>query len=310
MRRALLVLSAVAALAAPASARAAVTPDRDAPDVAAALSATGRASPRRPSRRSRRPATRPRSPTGCSAASPPTGPASRSSAPATPSGPIPRTSRGSGDNGSAPDPASQRPSVYDLTTLRLDLRVPAGVNCAVFSFRFLTDEAPGERRVQRRLHRRARQLELDRAGGRRRGAEQLRLRLGRERHQRELARLDRPHGRAGDRHRLRVRHRPAHGRHADHAGARTALPLDLRPGRRVFDSAVFLDDLDLQQRPATDCVRGAQDEIAPAVTLTGPPTAPRRTTTRPRSPAQPEKPRATPPPSASRSARATRWSRR
>ena len=27
---------------------------------------------------------------------------------------------------------------------RLDLRVPAGVNCAVLSFRFLTDEEPGD----------------------------------------------------------------------------------------------------------------------------------------------------------------------
>jgi hypothetical protein len=41
-------------------------------------------------------------------------------------------------------------------------------------------------------------------------------------------------------------------------------------GDEIFDSAVFLDDLDLQQRATGECVRGAQDEIAPVVTLTSP----------------------------------------
>src|SRR6185503_4683493 len=41
-------------------------------------------------------------------------------------------------------------------------------------------------------------------------------------------------------------------------------------GDDIVDSAVFLDDLDLQTRPAADCAAGAQDEIAPTVTLTTP----------------------------------------
>ena len=200
MRRALLVLSAAAALAVPSSASAAVTADRDAPDVAAAISAPAAAAATVAT------SWTPLAPLGNPAAISdgllggfPTNGSSfavLSSGDATKADPA--VEPGDGENGGAPDPASQRPSVYDLTTLRLDLRVPAGVNCAVLSFRFLTDEEPGDQFNDGFI------AELDESdwtapGGNLSGAEQLRLRRGRERHQRQLARLDRPHARRADR---------------------------------------------------------------------------------------------------------------
>src|SRR3954452_4684537 len=146
MRRPLLLLAIAVALAAPASANAAVTPSRTPAAVATALSA--------PAAATATVATdfAPLAPAGNPAAIsnsvlggfPTNGStfAVLSSGDATKADPA--NTPADGENGGAPDPESTRASIYDLTTLRLDLRVPAGVNCAVFSFRFLTDEEPGD----------------------------------------------------------------------------------------------------------------------------------------------------------------------
>ena len=48
-----------------------------------------------------------------------------------------------GENGSFEPTDGPRAGVNDLVTLRVDLTVPESANCALLSFRFLTDEEPG-----------------------------------------------------------------------------------------------------------------------------------------------------------------------
>ena len=182
----------------------------------------------------------------------------------------PAVEPGDGVNGGEAAAVGPRPSVYDLTTLRLDLRVPAGVNCAVLSFRFLTDEEPGSAEFNDGFV-----AELDASNWTALGGD-----------------LAAPNNFAFDAagNVISVNSPGSTGLTAEQAdgtgfGIATARLTAATPiasgahrlffsifdqGDDVFDSAVFLDDLDLQQPPGGPCVRGAQDEIAPAVTLTEP----------------------------------------
>ena len=272
MRRALFLASAAAALAAPAAASAAVTPTRDAGAVATALAAPAAAGATAAA------AFEPIAPNGNPAAVSdgalggfPTNGSSfaiLSSGDATHADPA--IDPGDGMNGTVPDPASQRPSVYDPTTLRLSLRVPDGVNCALVSFRFLTDEAPGDAAFNDGFI-----AELDNSswiapGGAVAAPNNFAFDSGGN-----VISVNSP-GSTG----LTAEQADGTGFASGTARLTAATPITAGPhslffsifdqGDDVFDSAVFLDDLDLQQLPAGACVRGAQDEIAPAVTLSEP----------------------------------------
>ena len=141
MRHTLALACGLAFLLLPASAGAAVTPDRDAPDIAAALTAVaGTGSSFVPIAPLGNPAAVGDAPLGGFPTSGGTF-AVLSSGDAAKADPA-NVSNG-GQNGSTPDAGGPRPNVWDLTTLRLDGIVPTGVNCALFSFRFYTDEEPG-----------------------------------------------------------------------------------------------------------------------------------------------------------------------
>ena len=141
MRRIAALACGLTCLASPAAASAAVAPDRDAPDVAAALTAVaGTGSSFAPIAPLGNPAAVGDAPLGGFPTNGGTF-AVLSSGDAAKADPE-NTSDG-GENGSAPDAESTRPQVWDLTMLRVDGTVPAGVNCALFSFRFYTDEEPG-----------------------------------------------------------------------------------------------------------------------------------------------------------------------
>ena len=264
MRRALLVLSAVAALAVPASARAAVTADRDAPDVAAALSAPARVAGcvdlradragRQPRRNLRRAARRlPDQRDQLRGAQLWRRPQGRSR----------ERARGRATTAARPDPASQRPSVYDLTTLRLDLRVPAGFNCASVNFRFGSDEYPEFKGTQ---FNDAFIAELDTSTWTTSGS----VITAANNFAFDPANNPITINAAGF---TSMTEANAAGTTYDGATPLLSASQSITPGVHslyfsifdqgdgIYDSAVLLDDLDLQQRPATDCVRGAQDEI-------------------------------------------------
>ena len=272
MRRALLALTAAAALAAPASASGAVTADRDAPDIAAALSA---------------PAAVAATATASFAPIAPAGnpaaisdgllggfPTNGSTFAALSSGDAlkadPAIEPGDGENGGEPTAGGPRPSVYDLTTLRLDLRVPEGVNCAVFSFRFLTDEEPGSDDFNDGFI-----AELDSSNWTALAGDLAAPNNFAFDAAGNVISVNSP-GSTG------LTAEQATGTGFGFATARLTAATPITPGPHplflsifdqgdnIVDSAVFLDDLDLQTRPAGECVRGAQDEIAPAVTLTTP----------------------------------------
>jgi Bacterial Ig-like domain len=272
MRRALLLITTAAALAAPAAASAAVTATRTAGDVATALSAPAANTAAAGS------SFAPIAPIGNPAAISngvlggfPTNGSSfavLSSGDATKADPA--NPAGESDNGGTPDPAGTRPSVYDLTTLKLDLRVPAAANCAVFSFRFLTDESPGNGSFNDGFI-----AELDTSDWTATSGD-----------------VSAPHNFAFDSagNVISVNSPGSTGLTPEQAtgtafefgtarltaatpitaGAHSLYFSIFDQGDEVVDSAVFLDDLDLQQRPAAECVRGAQDEVPPAVTLTEP----------------------------------------
>jgi hypothetical protein len=272
MRRALLLLSAAAALAAPASASAAVTPDRDAPDVAAALSAPAAATATAAS------SFEPIAPLGNPAAVsdgvlggfPTDGNSFAVLSSGDAASADPANEPGEGDNGGVPDPQGPRPSVYDLTTLQLDLRVPEGVNCALLSFRFLTDEAPGDAEFNDGFI-----AELDASNWTAPEGDVAAPNNFAFDSAGNVISVNSP-GSTG------LTEDQATGTGFVSATARLTATTPITPGPHplflsIFDqgdadldSAVFLDDLDLQQRPAGECLPGAQDAIAPAVTLTAP----------------------------------------
>lgn len=265
----LLVTAAAAAVAMPASASAAVTPSRDPAAVSTALSAAG--------------ATigasfAPIAPAGNPAAISDSQlggfPTAGSSFAVLSSGDAvkadPATAPGDGANGSAPDPQSQRPNVYDLTTLRLDLQVPAGVNCALLSFRFLTDEAPGDAQFNDGFI-----AEFDASnwiapGGDVAAPNNFAFDSGGN-----VISVNSPGSTS-----LTTEQATGTGFASATSRLTAATPITAGPhslylsifdqGDDVLDSAVFLDGLGLQQRATGECVRGAQDAIAPAVTLSEP----------------------------------------
>jgi hypothetical protein len=274
MRRALLLLSAAAALAAPASASAAVTPSRDEAAVATALSAPAGAGVTVARSWVRiAPAGNPAAISDGLLGGFPTNGSSfavLSSGDAAKADPA-NTSVGD-ENGGAPEPAP-RVGVEDLTTLRLDLRVPAGVNCAAFSFRFLTDEEPGDPTYNDGFV-----AELDTPDWEVNGQGQV---VAPSNFAFDASRTVISVNSTGS---TGLTPEQASGTAFGVATSRLTAATPIAPGPHslyfsifdqgdaIFDSAVFLDDLDLQQRPAGECVRGAQDEIAPAVTLTAPAT--------------------------------------
>jgi Bacterial Ig-like domain len=141
MRRIALLVCGLALAALPASANAAVTPDRTAGDLATAMSSSA----------------------GVAGADftalPPNGnPAGVANSPFSDfpqagtsfailsSGDAvhvdPAATADAGENGGT-DPGGPRAGVNDLNTLHVNLAVPESANCALVSFRFLTDEEPG-----------------------------------------------------------------------------------------------------------------------------------------------------------------------
>ena len=214
-------------LVAPASASAAVTPIVTRRTIAAALSAPAAAAvtAAQPSRRSRRPATRRAIsdgplggfPTnGSSFAVLSSGDALNADRPSSPG----RRERRPGRPG---EPAARRQRPHDPA---LDLRAPGRRQLRWPSLPLphrrgataptsTTASSPSSRRPDWTATR-----------GRDHGAEQLRLRLRRRRHQRQLAGLDRPHAEqaAGTASRSP---RPADGRHAGHASAPATLSFSI-----------------------------------------------------------------------------------
>ena len=181
------------------------------------------------------------------------------------------TSTDDDDDGGRPVAGSTRPSVYDLTTLRVDGAIPASVNCLVLSFRFFTNEDPGDTYNDGFI------AELD-------ASDWTASALG--------GVINAPHNFAFDAggNVISVNSSGSTGLSADEAvgtgyafgtsrltattpvtqGAHSVFFSIFDQDDEVVDSAVFLDGLDLENRPAGDCVAGAKDEIAPAVTLAAP----------------------------------------
>ena len=115
----------------------------------------------------------------------------------------PNDSTGAGrDNGTSARGA------FDVSILRLDLSIPAGANCLSFDLAFQTEEYPEfvNSALQRRVHRRARHLRLERLRFDDLGAAQLRLRQRRAHRQRQQLLLRPGPGRRGDRHAVRREH--------------------------------------------------------------------------------------------------------
>jgi hypothetical protein len=272
VRRLLALLVAASAVALPATASAAVTPTRDPDALAGAIATSGaQAAITAASLPALAPAGNP-----AAVASGPLGGfpvdgagfAILSSGDAAKADPA-NASIGD-DDGSPPDPEGPRPSVYDLTTLKVDATIPAGVNCAVFAFRFYTDEEPANGSFDDGFI-----AELDTSDWTAPGGQ-----------------VSAPHNFAFDAggHVISVDSPGSTGLTAEQADgtgyqfgtARLTAATPVAPGQHSFffsifdqgdevvDSAAFLDDFDLQTRPAGECVPGAQDEIAPAVTLTDP----------------------------------------
>ncbi len=79
---------------------------------------------------------------------------------------------------------------FDVSILRIDLNAPLGSNCLTFDFKFLSEEFPFYvgLSVQRRVHRRARHLDLDDGRQHHHRPEQLRVRRARQRRQHQLDR--------------------------------------------------------------------------------------------------------------------------
>ena len=123
---------------------------------------------------------------------------------------------------------------FDVTVIEIDLNVPANTNCLVgMDFRFLSEEFSEyvNSAVQRRVHRRDRQLDVDDVRLDDQRAGQLRLRPRRQPDLDQRRRRDEHEGGVRGGHHLRRRDADPQRRHADLAGRPQALPVDLRPGR-------------------------------------------------------------------------------
>src|SRR3954451_10097806 len=276
MRRIALLVCGLTLAVLPASANAAVTPDRTAADLATAMS----------------------SPAGVAGADftaiPPNGnPAGVANSPfsdfpqadtsfailssgdavhvdpaATPDG---------GENGSTEPTDGPRAGVNDLNTLHVDLAVPETANCALVSFRFLTDEEPGAEFNDGFI------AELDTDDGSIVPATDT-----------DPSRIDAPHNFAFDANGdvISVNSPGSAGltpEGATNTGlangtARLTAATPVTPGAHslylsvfdygddIVDSAVLLDDLHLENRAAADCKAGVvpDDTTAPAVRITSP----------------------------------------
>ena len=179
------------------------------------------------------------------------------------------------ENGSIEPNPGPRAGVNDLTSLRVNLTVPAGVNCALLSFRFLTDEAPGAEFNDGFI------AELD--------ANDWSIQPATET---DPSTISAPHNFAFDSNgnvisvnspgSASLTPDGATGTGFADGTARLTAATPVTAGEHsvylsifdfgddVVDSAVLLDDLRLETRAAGDCTRGAVDEVAPVVAVTKP----------------------------------------
>jgi hypothetical protein len=179
------------------------------------------------------------------------------------------------ENGSTEANPGPRAGVNDLTSLRVNLTVPAGVNCAVLSFRFLTDEAPGAEFNDGFI------AELDTNDWSIQPATDT-----------DPSTIAAPNNFAFDSNgnvisvnspgSASLTPDGATGTGFADGTARLTAATPVTAGEHsvflsifdfgddIVDSAVLLDDLRLEQRAAGDCTRGAVDEVAPVVAVTEP----------------------------------------
>ena len=276
MRRIVLLACGLALAVLPASASAAVTPDRTAGDLSTALSnsaaVTGAAFTALPPLGN--PAAVADSPfsdfpqAGTSFAILSSGDAVHVDPDATPNG---------GENGSFEPTDGPRAGVNDLVTLRVDLTVPESANCALLSFRFLTDEEPGAEFNDGFI------AELDTNDW------SIQPATGTE-----PSSIDAPHNFAFDANgnvisinspgSAALRPEGAIGTGLISGTARLTAATPVSPGTHsvylslfdfvddIVDSAVLLDDLHLENRAPGGCTAGVvpDDKTAPTVRITSP----------------------------------------
>jgi len=276
MRRIVLLACGLALAVLPASASAAVTPDRTAGDLSTALSnsaaVTGAAFTALPPLGN--PAAVADSPfsdfpqAGTSFAILSSGDAVHVDPDATANG---------GENGSFEPTDGPRAGVNDLVTLRVDLTVPESANCALLSFRFLTDEEPGAEFNDGFI------AELDTNDW------SIQPATGTE-----PSSIDAPHNFAFDANgnvisinspgSAALRPEGAIGTGLISGTARLTAATPVSPGTHsvylslfdfvddIVDSAVLLDDLHLENRAPGGCTAGVvpDDKTAPTVRITSP----------------------------------------
>jgi hypothetical protein len=273
MRRILALGCVLAGLALPASASAAVTPNRDATAVGTAMSTIAGTAEWLQIAPLGNPAAVADSPlsdfprNGGTFAILSSGDAVKADPAATPIGE---------DNGSTESTDGPRAGVNDLTILQLSTTVPEGVNCALFSFRFLTDEEPGSEAFNDGFI-----AELDASNW----SIQTDPKTG-------ISTIDAPNNIAFDADGNAISVNSPGSASLTETGATgtgltygtsrltAATPIEPGPhslylsifdyGDEIVDSAVFLDDLRFEQRPAAECTRGAADEVAPVLSVTSP----------------------------------------
>ena len=276
MRRIALLVCGLALVVLPASANAAVTPDRTAGDLATAMSSSAGV-------------------TGADfTAIPPNGnPAAVANSPFSDfpqagtsfailsSGDTvhvdPAATADAGENGSTEPTDGPRAGVNDLDTLHVNLAVPETANCALVSFRFLTDEDPGAEFNDGFI------AELDTDDWSIVPATAT-----------EPSRIDAPHNFAFDGNgdvisvnspgSASLTPEGATNTGLASGTARLTAATPVTPGAHslylsvfdygddIVDSAVLLDDLRLENRAAGDCTAGVvpDDTTAPAVRITSP----------------------------------------
>jgi hypothetical protein len=276
MRRIALLACALALAVLPASASAAVTPDRIAGDLSTAMSSsagvTGAEFTTIP------PAGNPAAVAGSPFSDFPQAGASFAILSAGDAVHVdPDSTSDGGENGSTEPTDGPRAGVNDLVTLRVNLTVPESVNCALLSFRFLTDEDPGAEFNDgfiAELDTNDWSIETDPGTG--------------------ASTIAAAHNFAFDANgnvisvnspgSASLRPEGAIGTGLLNGTARLTAATPVSPGAHsvylsmfdfgddVFDSAVLLDDLHLENRAPGGCTAGAvpDDKTAPTVRITSP----------------------------------------
>ena len=178
------------------------------------------------------------------------------------------------DGGEHADRAGRGDTARDVTVLAIPINVPAGANCLSFDFRFLSEEYPDfvNSQLQRRLHRRARRLDLDRVGLRRSPGSRTTSRSIPTGAPLTINSTGPSRMSAADGGGNAVRRRQRAAARQDRGDAGGAHGLSCRSstqGDHALDSAVFADALRTSNESAATCVRGSQ-AIGPGLAITGP----------------------------------------